>query len=44
MIMQYKSATQQAMHKESKARLKKNFSEKINLCIFGNTCYFRTLN
>lgn len=43
MIGQYKSATQQKLHKESKARLINILREKINLCTFGNTYYFRTL-
>lgn len=42
MLIQYKSATQQAMLKESAARFKKIKSHKINLCIVGNTYYFRT--
>ena len=42
-----KDATQSrrlsGMYKESKAPFKKIKSQKINLCIFSNTYYFRTL-
>jgi hypothetical protein len=51
MLIQYKprnagfrQSPKEAMHKESAARLKKIKSPKINLCIFGNTYYFRSLN